>query len=53
MQRINLKDKLTFTEIEKGNHRINNPEVPTDSTNLVYKAWEILKDITGIDKVSM
>ncbi len=51
MQRINLKDKLTFTEIEKGVIiESNNPEVPTDSTNLVYKAWEILKDITGIDK---
>ena len=51
MQRINLKDRLTFKEIEEGVIiESNNPEVPTDSTNLVYKAWEILKDITGIDK---
>lgn len=51
MQRISLKDVLKFKEIDKGiiiesNHK----EVPLDSTNLVYRAWEKLTQITGVTK---
>lgn len=51
MQRIDLKDTLAFKEIDKGIIiESNNPQVPKDSTNLVYKAWEKLKQISGIDR---
>lgn len=51
MQRINLKDRLTFKDMESGIIiESNNPEVPLDNTNLVYKAWESLKRLTGIDR---
>lgn len=51
MQSISLKDKLIFTEIEDGIIvESNNPEVPIDSTNLVYRAWETLRDLTGIKR---
>lgn len=51
MQSISLKDKLIFTEIEDGIIvESNNPEVPIDSTNLVYRAWETLRNLTGIKR---
>lgn len=51
MQRISLKDRLIFKEIHEGiiiesNHK----EVPVDSTNLVYKVWDKLREITGVSK---
>lgn len=43
MQTIDLSDNLTFTKIDKGIEILtNNPEVPTDSSNLIYKAAELL-----------
>lgn len=51
MQQISLKDKLIFKEIKEGIViKSNSKEVPLDSTNLVYKAWDRLKQITGINK---
>lgn len=51
MQNINLKDRLIFNEIDEGIIiESPNPQVPTDSNNLVYKVWEKLKNFTGIDK---
>lgn len=51
MQRINLKDRLTFKEIKEGIIiESNNSEVPTDSTNLVHKVWEILRKLTGLNR---
>jgi len=52
MQQINLKDIVTIEEIE-GNQVIiesNNTKVPTDSSNLVYKAWKLLSEKSGISK---
>lgn len=51
MQRISLKDRLILKENHKGiiiesNHK----EVPLDSSNLVYKVWERLGEITGVSK---
>ena len=51
MQRISLKDRLIFKEIHKGIIiECNDEEVPVDSTNLVYKVWEKLGEITGVSK---
>ena len=51
MQRISLKDKLIFKEIDQGIIiECNNAQVPVDSTNLVYKVWEKLGEITGVSK---
>lgn len=51
MQRISLKDRLKFTEINEGIIiEANKEEVPLDSTNLVYKAWEKLSKLTGVRK---
>ena len=51
MQRIDLKDRLIFKEIDKGLIiESNHPEVPKDTTNLVYRAWEKLREITGLSK---
>ncbi|GAA4056592.1 hypothetical protein GCM10022410_00010 [Amphibacillus indicireducens] len=51
MQEIDLSDKLIFIEKDKGiTIECNNKSLPTDSRNLVYKAWEALKNATGIDK---
>lgn len=51
MQEISLKDILTFKE-QDGELTIetNNPQVPVDANNLVYKVWEKMKLYTGIDK---
>ncbi len=51
MQQISLKDTLEIEEI-KGKDIIiecNRIDLPTDSRNLVYKAWEKIKQKTGID----
>lgn len=51
MQEIDLADKLTFTEKPKGiTIECNNKSLPRGPSNLVYKAWESLKNLTGIDK---
>lgn len=52
MQRINLKDVITIDEIEKNKVIIesNNINVPTDSSNLVYKAWKLLSEKFNIEK---
>lgn len=48
MQRINLKDRLIFKEIKEGIIiESNHSQVPIDSTNLVYRAWEKLIELTG------
>lgn len=53
MQQIDLKDIISITEISEQNKIIinsNNPRVPLDSTNIVYKAWEILSNRYDINK---
>lgn len=51
MQRISLKDRLIFKEINEGIIiESNHLEVPIDSTNLVYRAWEKLSEIAGVAK---
>ena len=51
MQRISLKDRLIFKENHKGIIiESNHIEVPLDSTNLVYKVWEKLGEVTGVSK---
>lgn len=51
MQQISLKDIITIKEIKEGIIiESNNKDVPLDSTNLVYRAWEKLKEITGVNK---
>lgn len=51
MQQISLKDKLIFKEIDRGiKVESRGLKIPLDSTNLVYRAWEYLKELSGIDK---
>lgn len=51
MQQISLKDTIILKEIEEGIIiESNSSEIPLDSTNLVYKAWEKLSKINKIDK---
>ncbi len=50
MQQIDLCDELVFIEKDEGiTIESNSSEVPLDSSNLVYKAWEIMKEFSGID----
>lgn len=51
MQEIDLRDKLIFKNKDKGiTIRSNNPHIPLDTHNLVYKVWEKLNLYTGLDK---
>ena len=51
MQQISLKDKLIFKEIDSGIIvESRGLKIPLDSTNLVCRAWEYMKDLSGIDK---
>ncbi|RKD30915.1 4-(cytidine 5'-diphospho)-2-C-methyl-D-erythritol kinase [Thermohalobacter berrensis] len=51
MQQVDLKDIITIKEIEKGIIiESNKKEVPTDSSNLVYKAWDIICKKFNIDR---
>lgn len=51
MQQISLKDKVILEEIDSGiKLTCSNEKVPTDSRNLVYKAYDLLKEKFDIDK---
>lgn len=46
MQQISLKDIITIKEIEEGIViESNSSDIPLDSTNLVYKAWDKLRGL--------
>lgn len=51
MQFIDLKDTVVLTEKREGiTIECDNPSVPVDSTNLVYKAYSMLSDVYDIKK---
>ncbi len=51
MQAVDLYDRLSLYKIPKGIIiQTNNPQLPTDRRNLVYKASEIFFNQTGIDQ---
>ncbi|WP_130805564.1 4-(cytidine 5'-diphospho)-2-C-methyl-D-erythritol kinase [Senegalia massiliensis] len=51
MQQVDLHDILTFEEIESGIEIIcNDKRVPTDKSNLIYKAYEVIKQKYSINK---
>jgi 4-diphosphocytidyl-2-C-methyl-D-erythritol kinase len=51
MQQISLRDRLTFIdEEEEFIIESDNKEMPLNSTNLVYQAWETMKSISGINR---
>ncbi|MBC8588567.1 4-(cytidine 5'-diphospho)-2-C-methyl-D-erythritol kinase [Paratissierella segnis] len=51
MQQIDLKDILIFSDHESGIIiESDDKEMPLNNSNLIYKAWERLKNITGIHK---
>ncbi|HHV27111.1 MAG TPA: 4-(cytidine 5'-diphospho)-2-C-methyl-D-erythritol kinase [Tissierellia bacterium] len=51
MQQIDLKDIVTIRDREKGiKIECDNPEIPVDSSNLVYTAWEKMKEKAKIDR---
>ena len=50
MQQISLKDRLIFKEIDSGiKIESKGLKIPLDGTNLVYKTWEYLKDLSGVE----
>lgn len=51
MQQISLKDTLVFSDHASGIIiESYDKQMPLDNTNLIYKVWERLKNITGINK---
>ncbi|MBS4537025.1 4-(cytidine 5'-diphospho)-2-C-methyl-D-erythritol kinase [Clostridium sp. D2Q-11] len=51
MQQIDLKDEITLTEIDSGIEiECSDSRVPTDSSNLVYKAYKLISDKFDIGK---
>lgn len=51
MQQISLKDELYFSEIPSGIIiESDSKELPLDSGNLIYKAWQSMKDISGLER---
>ena len=51
MQQIDLKDVITIREINAGMViESNSSEIPTNASNLVHKAWKILRDEYNIYK---
>lgn len=51
MQQIDLKDRIIIRNRNKGIHiQCDNKDVPLDENNLVYKAWEKIKEKTGINR---
>lgn len=51
MQSIDLFDRMIFRDQDHGiTIETNNPDVPIDEENIVYKAWKILSSLTKEDK---
>lgn len=51
MQQISLCDELTFTDNKEDIIiQCNSSDLPLDSSNLVYKAWEKMKEISGLNR---
>lgn len=51
MQEIDLADKLIFSHLDKGIIiESENKSMPLGPENLVYKAWDILRKVSGVDK---
>lgn len=51
MQEIDIKDRLTFREQKEGiTLESNSWQMPRNSENLVYRAWEKLSQISGVKK---
>ncbi len=48
MNQIDLKDIVTITKTNRTTIECNNPNVPLGSSNLAYKAWEVLSNEYGI-----
>ncbi|WP_350343726.1 4-(cytidine 5'-diphospho)-2-C-methyl-D-erythritol kinase [Proteinivorax tanatarense] len=49
MQEIELSDNIVFKECNKIEVNCSHPFVPSGSSNLVYKAVELVKEATGVD----
>ena len=52
MQELELKDEIVLKELDENKISIkcNNPKVPLNEKNLVWKAAELIKEIYGIEK---
>lgn len=51
MQEIELKDQVLIEPRSKGlKIESNNRQMPRDESNLVYKAWERMKEASGLEK---
>ncbi|NLC04362.1 MAG: 4-(cytidine 5'-diphospho)-2-C-methyl-D-erythritol kinase [Tissierellia bacterium] len=50
MQQISLKDRLIFKEIDRGiKIESKGLKIPLDESNLVYKTWKYLRDLSGVE----
>jgi len=47
---VDLYDELIFFDNDNFELNCNNPQVPTDQNNLIYKAYRLLKDTFKINK---
>lgn len=51
MQQIDIYDNITLSQNDDGVIiTCNNPKIPTDSSNLVYKAWKVISDFCNIKR---
>lgn len=51
LQTVSLADELVFSTIEQGIEIVcDHPEIPTDETNLVYRAAKMFSELTGINR---
>ncbi len=51
LQTIDIADRLIFAPIERGIEiSCDNPDIPCDENNLVYRAAKLLSDFTGLDQ---
>lgn len=49
LQTVSVCDRLTFTELDEGIEVVSDhPQVPTDQTNLVWRAARAVLDLTGL-----
>ena len=51
MQEVSLCDEIVFEDKQEGiTIESNSGEIPLDSSNLVYKVWEKMKEVSGVDR---
>lgn len=51
MQQVSLKDTILFSDKKEGiTIECQDKDLPLDSSNLVYRSWEKMKEVSGINR---